>query len=125
MHAELTWQATFRRDSIAYIPLMDANSLWLGARMHSARADHNTRVSCTVPAKGAAAAWSNCHRRATNKDLHHEETHMDERTRVSTSFSTTGVGGAMRWSRVGPSFVASELIGLVLGHLCSFWPGNV
>ncbi len=29
--------------------------------MHSARADHNTRVSCTVPAKGAAAAWSNCH----------------------------------------------------------------
>ena len=61
MHAELTWQATFRRDSIAYIPLMDANSLWLGARMHSARADHNTRVSCTVPAKGAAAAWSNCH----------------------------------------------------------------
>jgi len=69
VHAELTWQATFRRDSIAYIPLMDANSLWLGARMHSARADHNTRVSCTVPAKGAAAAWSNCHRRATNKDL--------------------------------------------------------
>jgi hypothetical protein len=61
VHAELTWQATFRRDSIAYIPLMDANSLWLGARMHSARADHNTLVCCTVPAKGAAAAWSNCH----------------------------------------------------------------
>lgn len=50
---------------------------------------------------------------------------MDQRTRVSRSFSTTGVAGVMRWSRVGPSFVASELIGLYLAHLCSFWPGNV
>jgi hypothetical protein len=68
---------------------------------------------------------SSDHRRATNKDLHHEETHMDQRTRVSRSFSTTGVAGVMRWSRVGPSFVANELIGLYLAHLCSFWPGNV
>lgn len=43
---------------------------------------------------------------------------MDQRTRVSTSFSTTGVAAAVRWSRVGPSFVSSELIGLYLGHLC-------
>jgi hypothetical protein len=50
---------------------------------------------------------------------------MDDRTRVSTFFSTTGVSIAMRWLRVGPSFVASELIGLVLGNSCSFWPGNV
>jgi hypothetical protein len=68
---------------------------------------------------------SSDHRRTTNKDLHHEETHMDDRTRVSTFFSTTGVSIAMRWLRVGPSFVASELIGLVLGNSCSFWPGNV
>jgi hypothetical protein len=61
VHAELTWQATFGRDSIAYIPLMDANSLWLGTRKNSARADHITRVRCIVPAKGAAATWSNCH----------------------------------------------------------------
>ena len=61
VQAKLTWQATSRRDSIAHVPLMDANSLWLGARMRSARANHNTRVCCTVPAEGAAAAWSNCH----------------------------------------------------------------
>ena len=68
---------------------------------------------------------SSDHWRATNKDLHHEEIHMDQRTRVSRSFSTTGVAGVMRWSRVGPSFVVSELFGLYLAHLCSFWPGNV
>jgi hypothetical protein len=60
---------------------------------------------------------SSDHRRATNKDLHHDETHMDQRGRVSTSFSTTGVAAAVRWSRVGPSFVSSELIGLYLAHL--------